>query len=153
MTRRLRSGFLLVFLLFVVPMLFAQSNDMIDRILAEDVASIGSVAYVALSAAELINDDTTPARAVRVASEAGWLPEQADASAPASFGQMAFLMMQALEVNGGLMYRLFPGPRYAAREFVYRKWSPERKAPGDRISGQFLLRVAGNFLESTGVAP
>jgi hypothetical protein len=47
------------------------------------------------------------------------------------------------------MYRLFPGPRYAAREFVYRRWSPERRGPADRMTGQFLVRVTGNFLENT----
>ncbi len=153
MARRLRSGFLLVALFLVATLLSAQSNEMIDSILSEEVATIGSAAYVALSAAELINDDTTPSRAVSVAVEAGWLPEGTDAGAPATFGRLAYMLMGALDVKGGLMYRIFPGPRYAAREFVYKGWSPERRGPNDSVSGQFLLRVTGNFLESVEVMP
>ncbi len=151
MARRLRIGFFLL-LVAVSTHISAQSNEMIDSILAEDTATVGSAAYVALAAGGLINDDTLPERAVAIAREAGWLPENIDATSPASFGQIAYLLMQSTEVNGGLMYRLIPGPRYAAREFVFRGWSPERKAPGDRVSGQFLVRVTGNFLENTEVS-
>jgi hypothetical protein len=45
------------------------------------------------------------------------------------------------------MYRMFPGPRYAAREFTYHGWSPVRLGPSDQFSGDFLLSVAGIFLE------
>jgi len=148
MARRLRIGFILL-LVAVSASIAAQSNEMIDEILAEDTATVGSAAYVALAAGGLIDDDTSPGRAAAVAREAGWLPEDIDATSPASFGQIAYLLMQSAEINGGLMYRLVPGPRYAAREFVYRGWSPERKAPGEHVSGQFLVRVAGNFLENT----
>ena len=148
MTRRLRIAFFLL-LVGVSTHISAQSNEMIDEILAEDTATVGSSAYIALSAGGLISDDASPDRAVIVAREAGWLAESIDASSPASFGQIAYLLMQSTEVNGGLMYRLIPGPRYAAREFVFRDWSPERKAPGEQVSGQFLVRVTGNFLENT----
>jgi hypothetical protein len=140
-------------LLLAASALSAQSNEMIDSILAEETATVGSAAYVALSAAGLINEDTSPERATLVAVEAGWLPEGTDAAAPATFGQLAYLLMGALEVKGGLMYRILPGPRYAAREFVYQGWSPERRGPGDPLSGEFMIRVTGNFLENVEVSP
>lgn len=128
----------------------AQSNETIDLILDQDVATIGSAAYVALTAGGLVNDDSPPQKAVDVAVAAGWLPQSAQASDPAGFGQFAYLMMQAFETNGGLMYRMFPGPRYAAREFTYRGWSPVRMGPTDRFSGEYLVSVAGIFLEDIG---
>lgn len=148
MTRRRRYAFLFAALLMAAATGFAQSNDMIDSILQEEVATVGSAAYVALSAADLVPDEATRDRAVTVAREAGWLPAEAAADDPATFGTFAYLLMAAVEVDGGLMYRLIPGPRYAAREFVYQGWSPERRAPGDVISGQFMIRVTGNFLDS-----
>jgi hypothetical protein len=125
----------------------AQSNDTIDAVLAEETASLGSAAYVALVAGDLVDDDSTPQKAVEVAVAAGWLDADADPSAPAGFGQFAYLLMQVFEVNGGLLYRIFPGPRYATREFTYQGWSPLRVGPGDRFSGEYLLSVAGIFLE------
>jgi len=153
MAKCLRSGFLLILLLLVASILTAQSNEMIDSILAQEVATVGSAAYIALAAAEMISDDMSPERAVVMVVEAGWLEEGAAAEAPTTFGEVAFLLMQAMDVNGGLMYRLIPGPRYAAREFVSMGWSPERRAPSDPISGEFLIRVTGNFLESVEVSP
>lgn len=146
MARSPRYGFLAL-LVVVAAMLSAQSNAMIDAILAEEVATVGSAAYLALAAAELIADDATPGHAVTVAREAGWLSDDAAPDQPATFGELAFLLMQATEVNGGLMYRLIPGPRYAAREFAYRRWSPERIGPRERVSGQLAVRVTGNFLD------
>lgn len=153
MAKRRRFGFVLFLLLFAGSILAAQSNEMIDAILEEEVASVGSAAYIALSAADLISDDASRERAVIVAREAGWLPEDADANTPATFGRLAYLLMEATRIDGGLMYRLIPGPRYAAREFVYRGWSPERRPPDDLISGQFLVRVTGNFLDHAEVSP
>lgn len=153
MPRRLRSGLVLLVFLFTGSLLLAQSNDMIDSILTEEPATAGSAAYVALTAAELLSDDASRDRAVQVAVEAGWLPEDTSAEQPATFGQLAYLLMEAIEVQGGLMYRILPGPRYAAREFVYQGWSPERRSPGEQVSGQFLIRVTGNFLDKVEVAP
>jgi hypothetical protein len=151
MARRLRPG--LVMILFTVAsVLAAQSNERIDAILEETPATVASAAYVALSAAGLIADSTSPERAVAVAAEAGWLDADVDPDAPVSFGRFAYLLMEATRIKGGLMYRIIPGPRYAAREFVYREWSPERRAPGDEITGQFLIRVTGNFLDSAEVS-
>jgi len=153
MARRLRFGFVTILLLVAATTVTAQSNEHIDAILAEDVATVGSAAYVALTAAGLVDDDSPTSRAVEIAIEAGWLPEEAAADEPVSFGRFAYLLMEATEITGGLMYRMIPGPRYAAREFVYRAWSPERRSPGEQITGQFLVRVTGNFLDNVEVTP
>ncbi|MFW5743794.1 MAG: hypothetical protein ACOCW3_06160 [Spirochaetota bacterium] len=153
MPRRLRFGFLMILFLVAATTAIAQSNDHIDAILAEDVATVGSAAYMALTAAGLADDDSPASRAVEIAIEAGWLPEAAAADEPVTFGRFAYLLMEATEVTGGLMYRMVPGPRYAAREFVYRGWSPERRSPREEITGQFLVRVTGNFLDNVEVTP
>lgn len=125
----------------------AQSNETIDQILAQEIATVGSAAYVALSAGDLVNDDSSPRKAVEVAIAAGWLDPAVSAEDPTGFGQFAHLLMQVFEVPGGLMYRIFPGPRYATREFTYFGWSPIRIGPADQVSGMFMLSVTGIFLE------
>ena len=153
MARRFRFLFLAALFLAVGSLVSAQSNAMIDSILAEEAATVGSAAYVALSAADLVSDDATRDRAVTIAKEAGWLGDEVQAGDPATFGQIAYLLMEATAVRGGLMYRMIPGPRYAAREFVYQGWSPERRGPNENVTGQFLIRVTGNFLDNTEVRP
>ena len=142
---------LLVFtalLLVCACLAFGQSNDQIDLILNQETASIGAAAYLAMSSAGLVEDGASFARAVSVAQDAGLLDAAAAADAPATFGQFAYMMMGAHEVSGGMMYLLLPGPRYAAREFVYQDWTPVHRGPEDQIDGQFLIRVSGRFLES-----
>ena len=147
MAHRRRLVLVFALLLTIALGVAAQSNETIDQILAQEVATLGSAAYVALSAGDLVNDDSTPQKAVAVAVEAGWLAAGVTAQDPAGFGQFAHLLMQVFEVKGGLMYRIFPGPRYATREFTYFGWSPVRVGPADQFSGEFLLSVAGIFLE------
>ena len=131
----------------------AQSNDTIDIILSQDPATVGSAAYLALSAADLVVDETTPRQAFAAAVDSGWLDPEMSADDTATFGIAAHLLMQAFEEKGGLMYRIFTGPRYAAREFEYRQWVPDRHSPGEPITGEFLIRMAGSFLEKREVTP
>jgi hypothetical protein len=138
---------LLLTLLWVTAAAVSQSNEQIDTILAEETATLGSAAYIALSAAGEIPDAASSDDAVAVAQERGWLEASASASDPATFGQFSYMTMEAAGVSGGLMYLIFPGPRYAAREFVYQDWSPQQIAPGATISGELMLRIAGNFAQ------
>ena len=77
----------------------AQSNETIDRILEQDVATLGAAAYVALNAGDLVSDESTPEKAVEVAIQAGWLEEGSSGGDPAGFGQLAHLLMQVFEVS------------------------------------------------------
>jgi hypothetical protein len=141
--------FVLIALLLVSAITaFGQSNDQIDVILTQESATVGAAAYLAMSSAGLLADDASFDRAVSAAQDAGLLAAEAAPDDPVTFGQFAYLMMGAHEVSGGLMYLILPGPRYAAREFVYQDWTPVRRGPGDQISGQFMMRVTGRFLES-----
>jgi hypothetical protein len=128
---------------------FGQSNARLDAILSEEIASAQSAAYLVMTSAGLIADDGTPAGALREARQQGWIGDRTDHD-PVTFGEFAHLLMRAHGLPGGLMYRIFPGPRYAAREFVFQRWSPERRAPRDLVSGEFLVRVTGNTLDMTG---
>jgi hypothetical protein len=58
--------------------------------------------------------------------------------------------MKSFGIKGGLMYRIFPNPRYACRELVRLRIVQGRTDPGGRLSGERFLRILGNTLTFTG---
>lgn len=114
----------LFFLFFVLLMgnvaLMAQSNQLIDELLEEEGATFGKTAYLVLTAAGLLPEEASPGDAVEVLGQQEWGLESKGEGDPITLGEMAFLFMRAFEMKGGIMYRLFPGPRYAARELAFR---------------------------------
>jgi hypothetical protein len=48
------------------------------------------------------------------------------------------------------MYSLFPCPRYAYREMIYRKLIQGRADEGFAVSGDRLLHIIGRVLKYTG---
>jgi hypothetical protein len=64
--------------------------------------------------------------------------------------EAAFLVMGAFGIKGGLLYTLFPGPRYAYRELLYKKIIQGRSDGNFTVSGERLLRIIGRALGHTG---
>lgn len=144
--------FLFLFLLFgfVLLPLAAQSNQLIDRMLADEGADVADAAYLVLLSAGSIEESASPADAVSYAREKGWLSQEIEGSQTITFGRFSYLMMEVHGASGGIMYSLIPGPRYAAREAVFQGWSRRQIAPGDEISGETAVRVLGNYLAAKG---
>ena len=53
----------------------------------------------------------SPAAAFEWAMNNGWLPKKAAPDDPIKLGSLSFLVMKAFNIKGGLLYRIFPGPR------------------------------------------
>ena len=127
MNRRIVGVLIVVFgLCWSIAQVPAQSNERIDEILSQEEAQFGHAAYLVLSAGGLVPDDASPQEAARLAVEQGHIKADKSAEAVISFGEYSYLLMTVFDVSGGVMYRIFPGPRYAAREVQYRQWSGKR---------------------------
>lgn len=124
----------------------AQSNERIDELLAQDPATLGHTSYVILSAAGIVSETVSPQQALDAARTSGLVAADATAETPATFGDAAYLLMRSFGISGGVMYRIIPGPRYAAREVVFQGWSRTRRAPGDAVSGEAVLRILSVYL-------
>jgi hypothetical protein len=48
------------------------------------------------------------------------------------------------------MYSLFPGPRYAYRELIYKGILQGRQDRSWKVSGFWLVTIAGRVLEESG---
>jgi hypothetical protein len=57
------------------------------------------------------------------------------------------MLARAFGLRGGLLYRAFPGPRYAYRELIYQKILEGRTDPAQTVSGERLLHLLGRMIE------
>ncbi|UCF97358.1 MAG: hypothetical protein JSV89_19615 [Spirochaetaceae bacterium] len=136
-----------VILLAVAGESFAQSNELLDTLFEEQTTTLAQAAYLVLTASGRISDDSTPEQAAATLAGQGWnVPERA-AEEPLTLGEYSFLLMQAFEMNGGLMYRIFPGPRYAGRELVYLKLIKGNISPYRTFSGEEAIGILSRLLE------
>jgi hypothetical protein len=132
---RIRYVPVLIALALGVPC-FAQSNAQVDELLSEQQARSDSAAYMVLVAGGQIGEDAAPADAYAMLQDKKWIPAGLEASAPIRIDDYCALVMRCLGLKGGLLYSLFPGPRYAYKEFVAKGFvnpsgGPKRTLPGD----------------------
>ncbi|MDZ7794101.1 MAG: hypothetical protein U5P10_10550 [Spirochaetia bacterium] len=140
---------LLVGFLFVLSVshLCAQSNETLDRFLAQERAVFGYSAYMVLTAAGELPEEASPEEAAAAVSRMGWKNSLSASDDLINLGEYSYLLMKAFDVRGGLMYTLFPGPRYAARELKYLQCIPGKSTPGRSISGTDAVQILGRVLE------
>jgi len=143
--RRTTAAFTLL-LVFSLAAVSAQSNQVIDQVLAEQWATYGKAVYLVLVASGAIPEEASLQAAVEALEEAGGRMPIRDPDAPITLGAFSFLVMQSLGIPGGLFYTLFPGPRYAARELKYLGFYTGRFASGRYLTGEEALRILGNAL-------
>ena len=125
----------------------AQSNEVLDILLEEETTSFGQAAYLVLSASARIPDDTSPAEAAAEMAGQGWkVPTRAEEE-PLTLGEYSFLLMQAFELKGGVMYRILPGPRYAGRELAYLQFIKGNTSPYRTFSGEEAIGILGRLME------
>ena len=128
----------------------AQTAKEMDLLLADPQLSYARAARYILPAAGILPVSVSEADAFKAALEKGWLPDGTAASSPVRLDQGSYLMMRAFSLEGGLMYRLIPGPRYAYRELVHRRFIQGRRDPAQPLSGARLVQILGRVLDDKG---
>lgn len=134
---RIRFAPIILLALVGIPC-FSQSNTRVDALLSQVQAKADIAAYIVLAGGGEIQSDTTPEAAYALALEKRWLPSSLKASDSIAIDQLSALVMRAFDLKGGLMYSIFPGPRYAYRELVAKGFvngggSAHRYVPGDEV--------------------
>ena len=98
-------------------------------------------------------DIASPETAFELAKAKGWFPKTAAPGDPISLGALSFVMMKAFDIRGGLLYAIFPGPRYAFRTMVSRSLIQGAADPDMKVSGDRFLQILGNVLDAEGGEP
>lgn len=125
----------------------AQSNQIVDEVLQAEAISYGYAAYLVLVAAQIVPEDTSPEEALRQSVVSSWKMEGKTSSDPVNLGEYSFMLMKTFELKGGLLYRIFPGPRYASRELAYRRIILGSKNPRRHVPGEEALRLLAQVIE------
>lgn len=125
----------LILTAFLIP-LFSQSNEELDRFLNQDKADFASAIWLIYLSAGEIDYESTPQDAMDylLASDKGDRFSGLDGETAIEYSDFAYLIMDTHKLPGGLLYKIFPSPRYAAREMSYRKWMPGDPKPGTELS-------------------
>jgi hypothetical protein len=133
----------------IAGLLAAQTAEELDRILNTQVITSSQAAYFVLAAADILPNDTN---ALAFAKDNRWLSAGKEAESPIRLGEVAYLIMRSFNLKGGILYTLFPGPRYACRELVALQFIQGKTDPGARISGTEFLQLLGRVLTYTETA-
>lgn len=150
----MRRGMVLVFCLLLptsMEPLWAQSNLRMDTLLSQKSASFGEAVYLVMTATGRVSDSASIGEAIAALRTAHWGVRLEESNAPLTLGEFALLVMRGFDLQGGIMYRLFPGPRYAARELVYRKAIYGDPSPYRKVSGAEIVQILGNVMRAQGV--
>ncbi|GHV96243.1 hypothetical protein AGMMS50293_25630 [Spirochaetia bacterium] len=136
---------LLLFSAVFAPVAYSQTvpGSELEALLNTGKITCSQAAYFVLAAA-LENPPETREAAFGMAREQGWL--SAGAESPVTLGRLSLLIMKAFDLGGGLLYRLFPGPRYAYREMIGRGFIEGRAYSTLTVSGERFLHILGNVL-------
>lgn len=124
----------------------AQTAELIEAIGNESEISVGSAAYIAAASSSLVAPDASPRQALEALSDRGYSAGGYTEDDSVRLDHFAYMLMVAHEMSGGLMYGLFPGPRYAFREFEFERVLRGGGDPDDTLSGTRALRLTGRVL-------
>jgi hypothetical protein len=138
---------LAIALLVSAGSLWGQSNELLDELFEEPATTLEQAAYLVLTASGRIPDDSSPADAAAALTDQGWTVPDLSADEPLTLGEYSYLLMQAFELNGGVMYRIFPGPRYAGRELAYLQLVKGDTSPYRTFSGEEAIGILGRLME------
>jgi hypothetical protein len=136
--------------LFLPVSAFAQTAEKLDAVLDAEQVSFVQAAAIVLPAAGLLPPEAGDDEAFAYARD--WFPRRAERDIPIKMGELSHLVMRSFGLSGGLLYALFPGPRYAYRALAWRRLLPFNPDPARTVSGEELLHITGLALSLAGDA-
>lgn len=136
-------------LLLVVAAAPADQMDVIASLQTAEEVTYREGGYAVLVAAGVLPGTAEPDAALNpeLRRRLGWGSRPADT--PLTVAEFSYIVMEAFDIPGGLMYRIAPGPRYAVRQLRFRRILLERVDATETISGVQALRLIGNAIEWT----
>lgn len=118
----------------------AQSNERIDELLGQSEVRLDSASYIILAASGLISETESPETAFNELKKLGFMANKSDPAVSVNVEELSYLLMKAFDLKAGVMYFLFPGPRYAYRSMAGAGVVIDAGGPYRLVSGEEVLR-------------
>ncbi len=126
---------------------FGQAAEKIDKILETERATFGHAAYLIQTALNDGSDGLDFETAFdRFKSEhENLIRNSVSAEDVIPIKTYAFLLMKVFDIKGGMMYRIYPCPRYAYRDLQYLGVIQDKKNPDALMTGSVMLQILGRI--------
>ena len=129
-----------------VPLLTAQSNEVLDSVLGEATISYANAAYLVGTASGRFPETTSPADAGPLLEQEGLGTPGLRPTDPVTLGDFSYMLTRAFGIHGSIMYWVLPSPRYATRQLAYLDVISGPAKPGMPLSGERALRILERIL-------
>ena len=142
--------------LIILPFVFllslgsawAQSAEIMDKIIATPTISVAQAAYLVFVASGKLAEDATPEQAYTLVEKLGWLGSGNDAAHPVRSAEYAYLLTRSYDLRGGLLSMVFRSPRYSYRDLVARGIFSSGGDPDDALTGVEAVRLLGQVMDT-----
>ena len=133
--------------LLIAAAAFGQAAEKVDKILETEKATFGQAAYLIQTALNDGSDGLDFETAFdRFKSEhENLIRDSVTSEDVIPIKTYAFLLMKVFDIKGGMMYRIYPCPRYAYRDLQYLGVIQDKKNPDAVMSGASLLQILGRI--------
>jgi len=143
-TKRLCA--VLISLLLPLTLAGAQSPAVLDRIVQAPELTVAQAAYLVFAALDKVGDSAEDEAFGQLKTQ-GWDDGLAPGSTVSS-AQFAWLLARAFPLPRGLLGALFPGPRNAYRDLVFRGLLPADGDPDAALTGAEGVGVVRKVVQS-----
>jgi len=129
--------------LLIAAAAFGQAAEKVDKILETEKATFGQAAYLIQTALNDGSDGLDFETAFdRFKSEnKNLIRDSISAEDVIPVKTYAFLLMKAFDIKGGMMYRIYPCPRYAYRDLHYLAVVQDKNNPDALMTGAAMLQI------------
>lgn len=111
--------------------LFSQSDEVLDRLYAFEEAKTLETALIVFQASNALTDQATIEDASALLGESKWGLKVLDDGEFITVGGFSQLLLEAFQLDHGVMYNILPIRRYALKEMLYLGYILGNPYPGD----------------------
>jgi hypothetical protein len=133
-----------IFFIFLSGYIYAQTAAELETVMNTRAVTCAQAANFVLHSAGTSVYERTPFQQAVVN---GWLINVTE-NDPITMEKLSYLIMEAFELRGGVMYMILPGPRYAYRSMVSNSYIQGRSAPRQTVSGDRFLLILGKVMNA-----
>ncbi len=147
----MRKFFALALFVFLAFNANAQSAEKITEIIDSPEATGEQAAYLAAVYSGLCQESASMEDCLAAAAEKNWI-DSSKGKSQIKLKELCFLYAKALNVKGGLFYRMTKSPRYAFKEFKAMGLLDKAADPDMSVQGQNALNLLNSLAQRTEAA-